>query len=95
MQPRDKKQNDTVAVALSYDETEDSAPKLTAKGKGEIAIRILALAEQHGIDVVQDENLAELLHKLDLDELIPIEAYIAVAEIFSYIHKKSKKMGES
>lgn len=76
-----------VAVALQYERGVDAAPKLAAKGKGFVAQRIIDLAREHNIEIRQDEDLATLLSKLDIDMPIPVEAYVAVAEILSYIYK--------
>lgn len=76
-----------LAVALSYERGVDNAPRLAAKGKGFVAERILELAKQYGIEIRRDEDLALLLSKLDVDMPIPVEAYVAVAEILSYIYK--------
>ena len=52
-----------------------------------MAEQILKLAEQHGVEIREDADLATLLSKLDIDAVIPLEAYAAVAEILSYIYK--------
>ena len=80
-----------VAVALQYKQGEDEAPKISAKGKGNIAKKIIELAEANGIEVRKDEDLAMMLEKLDIDMPIPVEAYVAVAEILSYIYKANAK----
>lgn len=85
---------DRVAVALDYDADKDSAPRVIAKGKGEIAQRIVDLARQNGIAVRQDADLAELLSVLELDQEIPVEAFTAVAEILSYIYRANGRLGE-
>ena len=83
-----------VAVALDYEALKDNAPKVVAKGKGEIAQRIVDLARQNGIPVRQDADLAELLSVLELDQEIPVEAFTAVAEILSYIYRANGRLGE-
>lgn len=70
-------------VALEYDG--QSAPKVTAKGSGEIANRILALAKEHDIPLYQDENLSYLLSKVNLGEEIPENLYVAVAKVLAFI----------
>lgn len=70
-------------VALEYDG--QSAPKVTAKGCGEIANRILALAKEHDIPLYQDENLSYLLSKVNLGEEIPENLYVAVAKVLAFI----------
>jgi len=72
-----------VAVALPYDQETEPLPRIAASGKGPVAERILALAAEHGIPIREDADLAELLDKLGLDSVIPVEAFVAVAEILS------------
>jgi len=76
------------AVALGYDMGKDQAPKVLAKGEGEIAKQIIKIAQEHGIEVKEDSNLVEILSALELDEFIPLEAYAAVAEILRFIYAK-------
>jgi flagellar biosynthesis protein len=89
-----KGSGDRVAVALDYDAAKDNAPRIAAKGRGEIAQRIVDLARQNGIAVRQDADLAELLAVLELDQEIPVEAFTAVAEILSYIYRANGRLGE-
>lgn len=75
------------AVAVKYDGGSTAAPNLVAKGRGEVARRILALAEKHDIPVRQDGDLVELLSVCDLGEEIPVELYAAVAELLAYLYR--------
>lgn len=75
------------AVALSFDRTSDPAPRMVAKGEGSVAEQILEIAFAHGIKVREDAELVEILNLLEVDSLIPLEAYAAVAEILSYIYR--------
>lgn len=78
---------EAVAVALKYaPENALSAPKVVASGRGALAEQILDLAFQHGVRVREDADLAEILGALDLDQEIPVEAFIAVAEILRYVY---------
>ena len=79
------------AVALKYDIKKDNAPNLIAKGKGETATNIIKLAKEHDIPIKKDEDLVELLSKIDIDKEIPGSMYKAVAEIFSFIYDLSNK----
>ena len=81
----------TIAVALKYDKEKDSAPKIIAKGKGEIAENIIKIAEEQGITIRSDSNLVEILEKINIDAIIPLEAYAAVAEILNFIYKANAK----
>jgi len=83
----EKEDKPSVAVALKYDRTREPAPKVVAKGKGTMAEQIVRIAEEHGVHIQQDANLVEILEKLDIDTIIPLEAYAAVAEILNYVYK--------
>lgn len=78
------------AAALKYDATKDNAPKVTAKGEGKTAQKIIEIAKENDIPIKQDENLIELLSKVELDHEVPPEMYKAIAEVFSFIYKKTK-----
>jgi flagellar biosynthetic protein FlhB len=73
------------SVALSYERNSSAAPKIVAKGMGEIAARIRELAAENRIPIVPNPPLARALHKLDVDSEIPLEHYKAVADIIAYI----------
>jgi flagellar biosynthesis protein len=75
------------AVALRYDPKREEAPRVVATGKGHIADQIVRIALENGISVREDADLVEILSKLDIDALIPLEAFAAVAEILSYIYR--------
>ena len=79
------------AVALGYDDTSNKAPIVLAKGQGEIAERIIALAQEHNIEIRQDSDLLQILKTVDINEEIPVEAFAAVAEIISYIYSQNAK----
>jgi flagellar biosynthetic protein FlhB len=74
------------AVALSYKPPAMAAPQLVAKGVDSLALRIRAIAEEHGVPVVENPPLARALHgAVDVDEEIPSEHYLAVAEVIGYV----------
>ena len=79
------------AVALGYDQDSGKAPIVLATGQGEIAEKIISLAEEHGIEIRQDSDLLQILKSVDINEEIPVEAFAAVAEIISYIYKQNAK----
>ncbi len=77
-----------IAVALRYaPDTEDDAPTVVASGRGHLAERILELAFAQGVKVRQDADLAEVLAAVDVDSMIPLEAFMAVAEILAYVYR--------
>lgn len=75
------------AVALKWASEEGMAPTVAASGQGAIARQILELAFAHDVKVREDADLVELLYALDIDTPIPVEAYVAVAEILSYVYR--------
>jgi flagellar biosynthesis protein len=76
-----------VAVAIEDGGPGKAVPKISAAGRGKIAEQILQLAYENGIKVREDSALAEMLAKIELDSPIPSEAFIAVAEILSYVYR--------
>ncbi len=83
------------AVALKYNPQEDSAPKITAKGDGFLAEKIIELAKQSGVPIREEKDLVEILSKLDLYEEIPPETYVIVAEILTWVYELNKKAKHS
>lgn len=76
------------AAALSYREDRMRAPRLIAKGTGLIALRIRAVAEEHGIAVVEAPPLARSINRfVDLGDEIPVALYRAVAEVLAYVYR--------
>lgn len=86
---RKKSDKPTTAVALHYDGK--NAPRVTAKGSGELAERIIALAKEHGIPLQENAPLVSLLAKLELGAEIPEALYLAVAEIIAFAYLLSGK----
>ncbi len=79
------------AVGLKYKKDEDKAPKIIAKGEGELAERIIKIAEENGIYIKEDKALVEILEKLNIYEEIPEELYGIIAEILLYVYEIEKK----
>lgn len=80
------------AVALKYQAESGTAPKVVAKGKGDIAARIIAVAKEHGIPIHEDADLLEVLATLELDREIPADLYRTVAEILAFIYRVNDSM---
>ena len=74
------------AVALAYTQT-DSAPRVVAKGRGILAEQIIARAQEHGVYVHESPELVSLLMQVDLDQRIPPQLYIAVAELLAWLYR--------
>lgn len=87
----DRKHKRNVAAAIKYDPEKDLAPRVTAKGKGHVADKIIELAKKHDIPIKSDPGLVEILSRLDIDEQIPIEVYRAVAEILAFVYSLNQK----
>ncbi len=78
------KKNTPHAIALRYDG--HSAPRVTAKGEGRIARQIVAAAKAHGVPIEQNPELNELLAKVHINDEIPRNLYIAVAQILVFLY---------
>lgn len=74
------------AAAVEYNKGY-TAPVVTAIGFGEIAEKILNVAKDNDIPVIENNMLAEELCKLDINEDIPLDLYKPVAEIIAFIYK--------
>jgi flagellar biosynthesis protein len=79
------------AAALKYDDKINNAPKVVAKGKGDVAKNIIKIAQENNLPIRKDEDLIELLSQVEIDKEIPPEMYKAVAEIFSFIYQLTNK----
>ncbi|TVR14383.1 MAG: hypothetical protein EA401_04675 [Planctomycetota bacterium] len=79
------------AVAMRYNSDQDAAPRILAKGKGTIAERILALAEEHAIPLHRDDDLVTLLSVLEVDAEIPPRLYHAMAEVLAHIYRINRR----
>ena len=79
------------AVALKYDQKKDKAPRVIAKGRGEIAKKIIEVAQAHQVPLYEDKNLIQILEALDLETEIPSELYRAVAEVLAFIYRLNGK----
>lgn len=80
-----------VAIALEYEPSQADAPKVTAVGKGALAEQILQLAFANGIKVRTDPDLAQILSAIQVDTVIPVEAFAAVAEILAYVYRANNQ----
>jgi flagellar biosynthesis protein len=75
------------AVALKYDDKKNKAPRVIAKGRGDIAEKIIEVARAHNVPLYEDKNLIQLLEALELETEIPPELYRAVAEVLAFIYR--------
>lgn len=74
-------------AALGYSRDRENAPKVLAKGGGEVAETILRHAEEHGIPIEADPDLLQCLAPLAVGDEIPVEAYMAVAQILAFVYE--------
>lgn len=79
------------AVALKYDRESNIAPKVVAKGRGNVAENILEAARKGQVPVYQNKSLVNMLMALELDKEIPAELYTTVAEILAYVYRIDKR----
>ncbi|MFA5906447.1 MAG: EscU/YscU/HrcU family type III secretion system export apparatus switch protein [Desulfobacula sp.] len=79
------------AVALKYERKKDDAPRVVAKGKGRVAEKIIELAKIHNIPIKDDPDLIEVLSSLDINQEIPSEIYVAVAELLAFVYSMNSK----
>ena len=74
------------AIALAY-QAGDAAPRVVAKGRGLIAQAIIERAKEHGVFVHESEDLVGMLMQVELDENIPPQLYLAVAELLAWLYR--------
>lgn len=74
------------AIALSYHKN-DTAPRIVAKGYGQLADTIVRTAQEHGLYVHESRELVGLLMQVDLDSHIPPQLYTAVAELLAWLYQ--------
>jgi flagellar biosynthesis protein len=86
-QPKER----ALAVALQYEKGTRDAPKVVAKGRGLVAEKIIALAEENGVIIEANPVLAQALSGVEIDDTIPIELYEAVAIVIGYVLRTSAR----
>jgi flagellar biosynthesis protein len=80
-----------LAVALSYEKPH--APRVVAKGRGEIGQAIIDAAREHGVPLEHHPALAEALSHVELDDEIPEALFRAVAIVIGYVLRRSGQIG--
>lgn len=81
------------AVALQYDPLTMDAPVVIAKGSDHLARKIIEIAKQKGIAIVERKPVARYLYaNVDIGSVIPIELYQAVAEVLNFVQKLQRGM---
>ena len=82
-----KEKSKLTAAVLKYDVDKDKAPKIVGLGKGQVAEKILQVAEEHRIPFYEDPSLIDLLSKLEIQSEVPPQLYNLVAEVLSFVYK--------
>ena len=83
------------AAALRWNKDKDSVPRLIAAGKGFLADRILALAREADIPIVEEEPLVNVLLSMEPGKEIPPELFQITAEIYVFLMKLDDILGNS
>jgi type III secretion YscU/HrpY family protein len=79
-----------LAVAIRYDEQSMSAPKITAKGQGTVAQRLVGIAKDSKVPILRNVPLARSLFGLEVGSEIPEELYEAVAEVLNWVYQMAE-----
>ena len=80
----------SLAVALHYEKP--GAPRVVAKGRGEVGQKIIDTAKAHGVPIEENAGLAEALAQVELEDEIPEALYRAVAEVLVFIFRVSGRL---
>jgi flagellar biosynthesis protein len=79
--------NTKKAVALRYEAQQDAAPRVVAKGAGDVATAIINKAKESGVPTQSNDALVQALMNLELDSVIPEELYAVVAEVLAFVYQ--------
>lgn len=82
----DEPKSHKTAIALTYEDG-TYAPKVVAKGRGVLAEAIIARAKEAGVYVHESPALVALLMQVDMDQYIPPDLYMAVAELLAWLYQ--------
>lgn len=81
------------AVALFYDGK--TAPVVSAKGDSRVAQEIIRIARENNVPLYENEELVEILARLELGDQIPEMLYRAIAEIIAFVYHLKGKVPQS
>jgi len=77
-----------IAIALDYDPTQHPAPVVAAKGEGPLAAEMRRAAEEAGVPVIRNVDLARgLYERSEIDEIVPEDMFAAVAEVILWARR--------
>ncbi len=80
-----------LAVAMQYQRGSREAPRITAKGRGLLAERIVALAQENDVVIESNSALAEALSGVEIDDSIPLELYESIAVVIGFVLRLGTK----
>jgi flagellar biosynthesis protein len=83
-------QKKNLAVALHYEKP--GAPRVVAKGTGDIGQKIIETARAHGVPIEENAGLAGALSEVEIGDEIPLELYKAVAEVLIFLMRMSGRL---
>jgi len=83
------------AVSLQYQREINTAPKITAKGEGWVAEKIIKLAQENNIPIREDKDLFNLLSEIDIGKEVPESLYKVVAELLAWVYQLNKNYPDS
>ncbi len=78
-------------MALKARTDQAPAPKVTAKGEGLVAERIIELARENQIPIKEDPDLVQILSQVDINKEVPPSVYKVVAELLAFVYKLNQK----
>ena len=80
------------ATALKYNSQTDSAPVVKAKGMGVIADRIIEIAKENNVELIENRPLArELYNRLEVGDIIPDDLFRAVSFVYAELYKRENR----
>ena len=83
------------AISLEYQKEINSAPKITAKGEGWVAEKIIEIAQERNIPIRKDKDLLNLLSEIDVGREVPESLYKVVAELLAWVYQLNKNYPDS
>ena len=83
------------AVSLQYQREINTAPKITAKGEGWVAEKIIKMAQENNIPIREDKDLFNLLSEIDIGKEVPESLYKVVAELLAWVYQLNKNYPDS
>jgi len=83
------------AVSLQYKKGKNAAPKVTAKGQGWVAEKIINMARENNIPIREDKDLLSLLSEIDVGQEVPESLYKVVAELLAWVYQLNLEFPKS